>query len=114
MGKGTISSQVLDFALKRGLRLYRTDVGGVFENYINQVIEFNKKFNLRDKKILFDELVLSSGVIGQKYSFIVDNINKPNIFYGVADGNGSFYDIDNIKHSIRKRVLKFKKKLKLL
>ena len=115
VGKGTIFLDAYNEAKKMNIKIYRADVSIILENLITNIhnLETLHKLGLGRKKI-FGEKIVSGGILAEKNEFIVDNINKPKVFYGIANGSGDFNFGIKKKDNLYKRASKFKKKLNLL
>ena len=114
VGKGTIFTSAYNLAKKRNIKIFRADVGVVFENILTNISNLEKLYkNGLGRKKIMGENTVSGGLLAEKNEFIIDNINNPKVFYGVANGSGDFIFNFKKKNKILSRIKKFKKKLKL-
>ena len=59
----------------------------MIESQINFEKNFFKNSGRKKIKKIF---IVSGGQLGKKKDIIVDNVNKPQCIYGIADGKGDF------------------------
>ena len=108
VGKGTLTSDAIEMAEKRNLNIYRLDVSAAFEGLIlklwatENIVE--KKFGRRS---LYEESLVSGGLLGRKEEMIVDNVWSPTRVYGIADGRGDF--ARNLSESQTQRIERLQK-----
>lgn len=113
-GRGTILNEALVLAQKKGIKVYRVDINSAFEGLVSTLFYLDDVLkNKSGRRTLNGAKIVSGGLLARKNEFVVDNIFKPNFFYGVGDGHGDF--IRNIQNNkmLQKRVKKFKEKLNL-
>ncbi len=91
VGKGTIYPDAIELAKERGLEVYRLDVSAAFEGLVHKlwatenIVE--KKFG---RRLLYNESLISGGILGKNNEIVVDNVWLPTQVYGIADGRGDF------------------------
>ena len=113
-GRGTILNEALALAQKKEIKVYRVDINAAFEGLISTLFYLDDVLrNKSGRRTLDGAKIVSGGLLAQKNEFVVDNIFKPQFFYGVGDGHGDF--IRNIQQNkmLHKKVKKFKEKLYL-
>jgi hypothetical protein len=91
IGKGTVSEEAVSYAYENFIEIYRLDISNSLQSMIESQINFEKNFfkNSGRKKIK-KNFIVSGGQLGKKKDIIVDNVNKPQYIYGIADGKGDF------------------------
>ena len=110
-GRGTISEKGLKLALKKRINVYRVDINATFEGLTSTLFYLDDLLkNKLGRKTLGKEKIVSGGLLARKNEFVVDNIFKPQFFYGVGDGHGDFIRNIEDKKYLNKKVIAFKKK----
>ena len=89
IGKGTLRKNAIELANEKKIRIYRLDVtsalsGMVQSNLMQEEVLSNKI----GTKVFKKEIIVSGGLLGNCGDIIVDNINNPQIVYGIANGRG--------------------------
>ena len=91
VGKGTLYPDAIEIAEKRNLNIFRLDVSAAIGALIQKLLEteqiVDKKFG---RRLLYEESLVSGGLLGKKGEMIVDNVWNPTIVYGISDGIGDF------------------------
>ena len=62
-------------------------------------------------KKFYNQRLISGGILAEINDIVVDNVNKPSIIYGIADGKGDLKK--NILKSDKIKINKIKKLLKI-
>ncbi|MDO6709374.1 hypothetical protein Q4567_01435 [Aliiglaciecola sp. 2_MG-2023] len=90
LGKNNITHTAIQFALLNKLELYRVDVTAALEGFIYEMLKMDEILSSAygRKELAYCTLV-SGGYFGSHGDIIVDNISKPSIIFGIANGNGS-------------------------
>lgn len=112
VGKGTLHKDALSYAVKCGINVYRVDVSAALNGFINKSLMI-EKMNLEKlgRRKIFEETIVSGGLLGNFEEIIVDDIRKPKFVYGISDGNGDF--LRNLSNKQRKKILKIRKYFKI-
>tara|TARA_B100000902_G_C27297077_1_gene910620 strand:- start:1242 stop:2300 length:1059 start_codon:yes stop_codon:yes gene_type:complete len=107
VGKGTVFKDALIYAIRKKINIYRVDISAALNGFINKslMIEKMKLEKLGRKKILGETLV-AGGLLGAFEEIIVDNTSKPNLVYGMSDGNGDFLRKLNSSQIVRLEKIK--------
>ena len=89
-GKGNITEGAINFSYELGLEIYRSDVTSGIISFVDQAILIKKLINNKTgRKLLKNNIyIISGGVYGKLGDVIVDNFDKPQVIYGMADGRG--------------------------
>jgi len=91
VGKGSLYPEAIEEARARNIKIYRLDISAAFEGLIHHLWaaenSFEKKLGSRK---LYEELLISGGLLGKKGEIVVDNVWQPKTIYGIADGKGDF------------------------
>jgi len=91
VGKGVLFPEAVAEARRRNVEIYRLDVTAAFEGLVHHLLAIE---NILEKKSgrrhLFDELLISGGLLGSENEIVVDDVWSPSCIYGVADGKGDF------------------------
>ena len=108
IGRNLFSNKVLRKILKRNdINIFRLDVSVAFNELIEQKIntsdQWNKKKFLRVKKK--NIVLVSQGMLGEKNDIIVDNPNRPKVFFGISDGKGNLLSMSKKKKNFLKREI---------
>jgi hypothetical protein len=91
VGKGTITSEALEAAERRGFLLIRLCPLPGFSGVVSNVLATERM--LRDsfgRRRIGDFIVVSGGILGRRGDIVVDNVNNPKKIFGMADGHGDF------------------------
>ena len=100
-GKGTLKREAIIYANKRGIKIFRVDIFPSLEGLISKTISMEKQIDkFKRKKFIHNIKIINTGKLGNYGDVVVDDVDKPNIIYGVCDGKGDF---------LRKTPLKYKK-----
>ena len=78
--------------------MYRLDIGDalgqfIFGNVLNKRQPEIPKFRMLSS----GATLLTKGIVGLEGDIVVDNIDDPQVFYGVCDGKGSFFPMTKAK-----------------
>ena len=112
VGKGTISDDAIKYAQKKHHKIFRVDISAAFEGLISKTISMEKIMDYKFQKIkIFDNNVLSAGLLGGYGDVIVDNLKRTNFVYGISNGKGDFIrklnkKQNNLLKKIRKKLIK--------
>ena len=91
VGKGSLKSQALEYALENKIDIYRIDVTAAISGMIEtQWMVQNIIENKMGRRKYKGERLVAGGLLGMKGEIIVDNISNPKVIYGIADGKGDF------------------------
>lgn len=107
-GKGVIFPDAIKVAKKLGMEVYRLDISAAFEGLIHKLwaVE-NIVENKLGRRQFDDESIISGGLLGQEGEIVVDNVWKPKLIYGIADGNGDF--VRNLSKQQMQRLEKLRR-----
>ena len=61
-----------------------------------------KKISKSKKKNI---VLVSQGMLGEKNDIIVDNPNRPKVFFGISDGKGNLLSMSKKKKNFLKREI---------
>jgi len=90
-GKGTLWPEAVEAAEESGIEIYRLDVSAAFEGVISSLFAVEDMVKKRLGRGVFNgRPVVSGGLLGRHGDIVVDNVHKPEIVYGIADGKGDF------------------------
>lgn len=90
LGKNNITADAIKLAKKNKLEIYRVDVTAALEGFIYEMLKMRDVLNSSyGKKALSFCNIVSGGYLGEDGDVIVDDISKPSVIYGVANGAGS-------------------------
>ena len=91
IGKGTFSDEAINYASNEGINIYRIDVStaltGLIEMSLTTENNFESKIGRREVNGM---KIVSGGLLGREGELVVNEISKPSIVYGIADGKGDF------------------------
>ena len=90
LGKNSLSSDAIDFALNNNLEIFRTDVTASLEGFIYEAIRMDH--NLRQSYGIKDLgycTIVGGGFLGKDGDVVVDCITSPKIIVGIAAGDGT-------------------------
>jgi|TARA_B100000315_G_scaffold164043_1_gene152637 hypothetical protein len=91
VGKGTLYPEAIKAAEENKFNIYRLDISAVFEGLIHQLQATERLVEQRlGRRVLYEEYLVSGGLIGRENEIIVDNVWEPTRVYGVANGRGDF------------------------
>ena len=109
IGKGIFQKKGLETAINNKIKLFRLDVTPAYFAYLENIISTKKlsNFKLFKTKKYGDLSIATKGILTEKDTIIVDNLNKPKKIYGISDGYGSF------KKTNPRKVKLIEKKLKI-
>ena len=98
VGKGCISNEVIAYLKKRNLVVYRLDIGDALGQFIFGNVLNKRKPEFPGFRLLSNgATLLTKGVVGLEGDIVVDNIDNPQVLYGVCDGKGSFFPMTKAK-----------------
>ncbi len=90
-GKGCLHPDAVRRADQRGLRVLRVDVRAGFEGQIAMLLETERiASGAIGRRSVRGVDIVSAGLLGRRNEVIVDDVRRPRIVYGVADGQGDF------------------------
>ena len=98
VGKGCISNEVIAYLKKSSIIVYRLDIGDALGQFI-----FGNVLNKRQPEIPMWRMLsngatlLTKGIVGLEGDIVVDNIDDPQVLYGICDGKGSFFPMTKAK-----------------
>jgi hypothetical protein len=91
IGKGSISKDAVNYAMRNSIKIFRLDISYSLLSMVINKINVDKFFSTKmGRKKIKNRFLVSGGQMGKKGDLIVDDFNKPNILYGIADGKGDF------------------------
>jgi len=91
VGKGTLYPDAISEADKNNIDIYRLDVTAAFIGTIHRLLETEKMVeNKLGRRELYNEKLVSGGLLGCLNEVVVDNIWNPTQIFGIADGEGDF------------------------
>jgi hypothetical protein len=109
VGKGSIYEDAVTKAIKNNIQIMRCDISSAIDGLI-ATIQRNKEIVEKEmgrREIEKGVFVVSGGQLGQDGDIMVDNYNKPNQIYGIADGSGDIKR--DLAKSEEKKILNLKK-----
>jgi len=91
VGKGTMEIDAIIMASKKNISVFRLDISAALAGVIEAqlVMEDIVKRKMGSRK-LNSETIVAGGVFGKAGDIVVDNITKPEVVYGIANGKGDF------------------------
>jgi hypothetical protein len=91
VGKGCISNEVIAYLKKRNLVVYRLDIGDALGQFIFGNVLNKRQIEIpRFRTLSSGASLLTKGIVGVEGDIVVDDIDDPQILYGICDGKGSF------------------------
>jgi hypothetical protein len=91
VGIGNLTLDAADLARSRGLRLYRLDNRAGISSAIVRLLETDHMVTtLMGRARLRDVDVVAGGLLAPPGAVIVDDIRRPTMIFGIADGTGRF------------------------
>jgi hypothetical protein len=91
LGIGNLTFEAAELARARGLRLYRLDNRAGISSAIVRLLETdNMVSRLMGRVRLRNVEVVAGGLLAPAGAVIVDDIRRPTLIFGVADGHGRF------------------------
>jgi hypothetical protein len=98
VGKGCISNEVIAYLKKRNIVVYRLDIGDALGQFIFGNVLNKRQLEIpRFRIISSGATLLTKGIVGVEGDIVVDNIDDPQVLYGICDGKGSFFPITKSK-----------------
>ena len=106
VGKGILKKDALNKNTSKNSNIFRLDAGPAYDGYLENIYTTEKIYNKNELKIknLGKYFLVKRGILGKEGSLIVDNVIKPKLFFGIADGIGGF------KKTNKKKIQFLKKK----
>ncbi|MBI5298914.1 MAG: NAD(P)-binding domain-containing protein [Deltaproteobacteria bacterium] len=102
-GNGTILSEALEEAGRRGIRVLCLFMKPAYDGTIKTLFEVQNLIQKMERRCIGDFFILSGGVLGQKGDIIVDDVRSPKRILAIADGCGDV--IPNIQEpAFRKNI----------
>ena len=91
VGKGTMEIDAIIMASKKNISVFRLDISAALAGVIEAqlVMDDIVKRKMGSRK-LNGETIVAGGVFGKAGDIVVDNITKPEVVYGIANGKGDF------------------------
>jgi hypothetical protein len=95
VGKGCISNEIIAFLRKSNIVVYRLDIGDalgqfIFGNVLNKRQQEIPKFRM----LKSGATLLTKGIVGIEGDIVVDDIDNPQVLYGICDGKGGFISLN--------------------
>jgi hypothetical protein len=91
LGIGSLTAGAADLARSRGFALYRLDNrAGISSGIVRMLETDNMVKQLMGRVRLRDVEVVAGGLLAPAGAVIVDDIRRPTMIFGVADGRGRF------------------------
>ncbi len=98
VGKGCISNEVIEYLKKRNIVVYRLDIGDALGQFIfGNVLNKRQPEIPRFRMLSSGATLLTKGIVGLEGDIVVDDIDNPQVLYGVCDGRGSFFPMNRAK-----------------
>ena len=105
-GIGTISSDMVDFALNKAIRIIRVDMRGELEAEIrSKISSYELVNNVAGRKVICNVECVAGGVYGKENSVVLDSIKNPANVIGLADGKGK------VKYILKEKEKQIVKKI---
>tara|TARA_B100000989_G_scaffold296147_1_gene278741 strand:+ start:25715 stop:26761 length:1047 start_codon:yes stop_codon:yes gene_type:complete len=106
-GKGTLKNDAITCANERKIKIFRVDIFPSLEGLISKSISMEKQIKKYKKfKTIKNITIINTGKLGKYGDVVVDDVDKPNIVYGICNGRGDF--IRKVPKKYRKFINKFK------
>jgi len=106
IGKGTINKDTAKKAVSSGIKILRCDISSALSGTISTIIRNMEIANnkMGRMELLKDIYIVSGGYFALEGDIVVDNINNPQIVYGISDGKGNIVIIlnENQKRKLKK------------
>lgn len=94
---GSVEIEALDFARKKGIQVWRTDMRAAMAGEVTTVLRTSAMIKNMGKKYIAGVPVVSGGYIGDRGDVVVDSILHPTEVIGIADGKGRImYDKEEV------------------
>ena len=98
-GKGTLTKEAIQKANTRKINIFRVDIFPSLEGLISKTFSMENQIRKLSKKIKIKDVnIFNTGKLGGYGDLIVDDIDKPEIVYGVCNGKGDFLRKISKKH----------------
>lgn len=111
LGKNTLTSEAIEYALSKNIEIYRTDVTSAFEGFIYEAVKMDKILNdSYGKRDLEYCSIVGGGYFGSNGDIVVDSILNPKRIFGVAEGNGTFKK--ELSSEDKRRINQLKEEIK--
>lgn len=98
IGKGNFSEEATRYLIQNKINIFRLDVTSSYFSYLDNLVYTEKiytKKNYISKRNTIN--FVSQGIVGQQNDYIVDDVNKPKLIYGMCDGKGNFIQKNNFQ-----------------
>lgn len=90
-GKDSFCHDAIEYALKSGTEIFRTDITATLEGAISSILREELISRLhRGRKIINGVSIVSGGILGREGDIVVDSLLNTKHMYGVANGCGDF------------------------
>lgn len=110
-GKGTFSSDSLQYLANKKINVYRTDISASLEGYITALLRNNEILGKSCGRGDYQGFpVVSGGLLGHDGEIVVNNYRAPTVVLGVANGKGDLKI--NLSSSERNKINSMKKIIK--
>ena len=91
VGKGSFHPNAIKIARNKNINIYRLDISAAFDALIYKLSTTEELFEKKcGRRYIYNENLISGGLLGDFNDIVVDDINKPSRVYGISDGNGDF------------------------
>ena len=98
VGKGCISNEMIAYLKKRNIIVYRLDIGDALGQFIFGNVLNRRQPEIPEFRMLSSgATLLTKGIVGLEGDIVVDNIDDPQVLYGICDGKGSFFTLTKAK-----------------
>lgn len=114
VGKGSFTPEALEFARRRNLPVYRTDIRPGFEGHSSMALSTDALLKAYGETVIDGVRVVSGGLLAGRDVVVVDDIRHPTVVFGIANGHGDFIRspnptqqsaLDAVERHIQKLVL---------
>jgi hypothetical protein len=96
VGKGCISNDMIVYLRKRNIVVYRLDIGDALGQFIFGNVLNKRQLEIPTFRMLSNgKSLLTKGIVGVEGDIVVDNIDEPQVLYGICDGKGGFLTLDS-------------------
>jgi hypothetical protein len=108
VGKGSVAADAIEAARRRGIPVYRLDITAAFDGLVHRLLAVERLVEEKmGRRRWHGEHIVSGGLLGADGDFVVDNVRRPTVIYGMANGRGDF--TRPLSDSQQKRMQKLEK-----
>jgi len=90
-GKGCFMHEAVLLAERKGISIYRADIRPGFEGHMGMALETERiVLTSMGRKEVNGITIVSGGLLARLNEVVVDNVNDPQVVFGIASGGGDF------------------------